>query len=233
MTNKWDDKLRDQYEEAFFQELMAGYAEHEGEALRQQAAQDEAPDPERLAQMNRRLAREMRRRKRKRGIAVLRHAKKVAAVFFAAVVVYFSLNPASADAIRVRVLNFFLERRGDATVYGFRAEQDGLFVPSYIPSDLNVELYDERLPARIVLQSSDASRYVSITIGDKNTRLSVDSENLDVCKQVSINGTDADYTEKEGLATLVWRNPEETYIAIMVSNLPEEEMIEIAESIAF
>ena len=62
MTNKWDDKLRDQYEEAFFQELMAGYAEHEGEALRQQAAQDEAPDPERLAQMNRRLARELRRR---------------------------------------------------------------------------------------------------------------------------------------------------------------------------
>lgn len=61
MTNKFDksdEKLREQYEEAFFQQLMEGYEEYQGERLKRESEADniEGPSAELIAQMEAKIA---------------------------------------------------------------------------------------------------------------------------------------------------------------------------------
>ena len=73
MTNKFDksdEKLREQYEGAFFQELMEGYDEYQGEKLKreEEAENGEGPSPELIAQMEEKIAKDIGRQKRLKSI---------------------------------------------------------------------------------------------------------------------------------------------------------------------
>lgn len=115
MTNKFDksdERLREQYEEAFFQELMEGYDEYQGEKLKREAEAEngEGPSPELIAQMEEKIAKEIGRQKRLKSIPRFRRIGKYVAVFVVVIVTVFSVSFVSVDAFRTRILNYFFRK---------------------------------------------------------------------------------------------------------------------------
>ena len=238
MTNKFDksdEKLREQYEAAFFQELMEGYDGYQGEKLKREAESEnnEEPSAELIAQMEAKIAKEIGRQRQRKAISKLRRYGKYVAVFLAAFVAIFSVSFVTVDAFRTRILNFFSEDHGESTIHVIRPDQDGTLAPSYIPEGMDIVLYsDEDSPVQIVLQSNDAVTYANIFIYDGRTKVHSDTENALILESVLINGVEGEYCQKDERASLTWCNNDRTLIAQMTSNISKEDMILIAQSIA-
>ena len=237
MTSKFDkldEKLREQYEEAFFQELMDGYDEYQGAKLKREAEAENngGPSPELIAQMKGKIAKEISRQKRMKAIGKMRRFGKYVAIFFVAVVAVFSVSFVTVDAFRTRLLNYFFANHGEATVHIIQQSQSGIFAPSYIPSGMSIALYsDESEPIEMLIQNADSTFYVHIFIFDDQTQVYSDTEDITDMEDIDINGVSAEYSEKDGYASIVWSNLSQTYLAHMDSNLPKEEMIKIATSV--
>lgn len=237
MTNKFDksdEKLREQYEEAFFQELMEGYDEYQGEKLRREAEAEnsEGPSAELIAQMEAKIAKEINRQKRMKTVPKLRRFGKYVAIFFVAIAAVFSVSFVTVDAFRNSILNYFFEDQGESTRHKFQQEQDGIYLPSYIPENLYVSLYsDDDFPVQILLQSSNEEDYAHILIFHQESEVYSNTEDAVELEYININGTDGEYCENDGYASLIWSNKECTRIAHLTSNLSKSEIINIAQSI--
>lgn len=238
MTNKFDksdERLRERYEEAFFQELMEGYDEYQGEKLKREAEAEnrEGPSPELIAQMEAKIAKEIGRQKRQKAIIKIQRFGKCVAIFFVVIAVVFSVNFVAVDAFRTRILNFFAIDHGESTIHVIQPDQDGTLAPSYIPAGMDIVLYsDENSPIQIVLQSNDANSYANIFIYDGRTKVHSDTENALVLEPVLINGIEGEYCQKDEHASLTWCNNDGSLIAQMTANISKEDMILIAQSMA-
>ena len=239
MTNKFDksdERLREQYEEAFFQELMEGYDEYQGEKLKREAEAEnsEGPSAELIAQMEAKIAKEINRQKRMKAVPKLRRFGKYAAIFFVAIAAVFSVSFVTVDAFRNSILNYFFKDQGISTIHGVQQELQGLFAPAYLPANMSIVLYsDDNEPIEILLQSDDSTSYAQIYIFDNQTKVYSDTEEVNTREYIDINGIDGEYSEKDGRASLIWYSANQTYMAQMNSNLSKEEMINIARSISF
>lgn len=239
MTTKFDksdEKLREQYEEAFFQELMEGYDEYQGEKLKREAETDniEGPSAELIAQMEAKIAEEIGRQKRRKAFTKIQRFRKYAAIFFVVIAAVFSVSFVTVDAFRTRILNYFFEDQGVSTIHGVQQDQQGLFAPAYLPANMSIALYsDDSDPIEILLQSDDNTSYAHIYIFNNQTKVYSDTEDVNAREYVDINGIDGEYSAKDGRASLIWYSVNRTYMAQMNSNISKEEMINIARSISF
>lgn len=237
MTNKFDksdEKLREQYEEAFFQELMEGYDEYQGEKLKREAEAEnsEGPSAELIAQMEAKIAKEINRQKRMKTVPKLRRFGKYVAIFFVAIAAVFSVSFVTVDAFRTRILNFISETHEISVERGFQDSATGLYTPSYLPDGFYVASYfDEQDFVRIILQGEQQEDYAIISISTDREKLLIDSEDISETRQITINGAMGELSQKDGLTILFWMNEEKKLMAIMNTNLEEAEAIKIAESI--
>lgn len=237
MTNKFDqsdEKLREQYEEAFFHELMEGYAEYQGEKLRQAAENDAPPSPELIAQMNAKIAKEIGRQKRSKAVAGILRLRKYVAIFLIAIVAVFSVSFVSVDAFRSKILNFISINQGTSIEHGLQEPSGGIFAPTYLPDGFYIASYfDNRDPIQIVLQSNDDMDYATIFISEDSSKLLSDAENIESFEPITINGAQGEYSQKGDRITLVWGNDAGTMLASMNTNIAKENAVKIAESISF
>lgn len=237
MTNKFDqsdEKLREQYEEAFFHELMEGYAEYQGEKLRQEAENDAPPSPELIAQMNAKIAKEIGRQKRSKAFAGILRLRKYVAIFLIAIVAVFSVSFVSVDAFRSKILNFISINQGTSIEHGLQEPSGGIFAPTYLPDGFYIASYfDNRDPIQIVLQSNDDMDYATIFISEDSSKLLSDAENIESFEPITINGAQGEYSQKGDRITLVWGNDAGTMLASMNTNIAKENAVKIAESISF
>ena len=237
MTNKFDqsdEKLREQYEEAFFHELMEGYAEYQGEKLRQEAENDAPPSPELIAQMNAKIGKEIGRQKRSKAFAGILRLRKYVAIFLIAIVAVFSVSFVSVDAFRSKILNFISINQGTSIEHGLQEPSGGIFAPTYLPDGFYIASYfDNRDPIQIVLQSNDDMDYATIFISEDSSKLLSDAENIESFEPITINGAQGEYSQKGDRITLVWGNDAGTMLASMNTNIAKENAVKIAESISF
>ena len=237
MMNKFDqsdEKLREQYEEAFFHELMEGYAEYQGEKLRQEAENDAPPSPELIAQMNAKIAKEIGRQKRIKAFAGILRLRKYVAIFLIAIVAVFSVSFVSVDAFRSKILNFISINQGTSIEHGLQEPSGGIFAPTYLPDGFYIASYfDNRDPIQIVLQSNDDMDYATIFISEDSSKLLSDAENIESFEPITINGAQGEYSQKGDRITLVWGNDAGTMRASMNTNIAKENAVKIAESISF
>ncbi len=237
MMNKFDqsdEKLREQYEEAFFHELMEGYAEYQGEKLRQEAENDAPPSPELIAQMNAKIAKEIGRQKRIKAFAGILRLRKYVAIFLIAIVAVFSVSFVSVDAFRSKILNFISINQGTSIEHGLQEPSGGIFAPTYLPDGFYIASYfDNRDPIQIVLQSNDDMDYATIFISEDSSKLLSDAENIESFEPITINGAQGEYSQKGDRITLVWGNDAGTMLASMNTNIAKENAVKIAESISF
>lgn len=229
-----DEKLREQYEEAFFHELMEGYAEYQGEKLRQEAENDAPPSPELIAQMNAKIAKEIGRQKRIKAFAGILRLRKYVAIFLIAIVAVFSVSFVSVDAFRSKILNFISINQGTTIEHGLQEPSGGIFAPTYLPDGFYIASYfDNRDPIQIVLQSNDDMDYATIFISEDSSKLLSDAENIESFEPITINGAQGEYSQKGDRITLVWGNDAGTMLASMNTNIAKENAVKIAESISF
>lgn len=229
-----DEKLREQYEEAFFHELMEGYAEYQGEKLRQEAENDAPPSPELIAQMNAKIAKEIGRQKRIKAFAGILRLRKYVAIFLIAIVAVFSVSFVSVDAFRSKILNFISINQGTSIEHGLQEPSGGIFAPTYLPDGFYIASYfDNRDPIQIVLQSNDDMDYATIFISEDSSKLLSDAENIESFEPITINGAQGEYSQKGDRITLVWGNDAGTMLASMNTNIAKENAVKIAESISF
>lgn len=229
-----DEKLREQYEEAFFHELMEGYAEYQGEKLRQEAENDAPPSPELIAQMNAKIAKEIGRQKRSKAFAGILRLRKYVAIFLIAIVAVFSVSFVSVDAFRSKILNFISINQGTSIEHGLQEPSGGIFAPTYLPDGFYIASYfDNRDPIQIVLQSNDDMDYATIFISEDSSKLLSDAENIESFEPITINGAQGEYSQKGDRITLVWGNDAGTMLASMNTNIAKENAVKIAESISF
>lgn len=229
-----DEKLREQYEEAFFHELMEGYAEYQGEKLRQEAENDAPPSPELIAQMNAKIAKEISRQKRSKAFAGILRLRKYVAIFLIAIVAVFSVSFVSVDAFRSKILNFISINQGTSIEHGLQEPSGGIFAPTYLPDGFYIASYfDNRDPIQIVLQSNDDMDYATIFISEDSSKLLSDAENIESFEPITINGAQGEYSQKGDRITLVWGNDAGTMLASMNTNIAKENAVKIAESISF
>ena len=237
MINKFDKsdaKLREQYEDAFFQELMKGYDEYQGAKLKKEAETEnsESPSPELIAQMEEKIAKESDRQKRKFMILKMRRFGKYVAIFFVAVATIFSVSFVTVDAFRTRVLEFISASHATSVEHGFQDSATGLYTPSYLPEGFYVASYfEEQDFVQMILQGNNEEDYIIINISADRSKLLIDSEDLSEGKQVIINEGLGELSEKNKVTTLFWMNKEKNLMAVMTTNLEEDEAIKIAESI--
>lgn len=235
MTNKFDqsdEKLREQYEEAFFHELMEGYAEYQGEKLRQEAENDAPPSPELIAQMNAKIAKEISRQKRSKAFAGILRLRKYVAIFLIAIVAVFSVSFVSVDAFRSKILNFISINQGTSIEHGLQEPSGGIFAPTYLPDGFYIATYlDDRDPIQIILQDNSATYFVLICISEDSSKIMSDAEDMEQFDTTEINGVSSEISAKNGTLILTWKNSSETLMASMNTNLGQEEAIKIAESI--
>ena len=237
MTNKFDksdEKLREQYEEAFFQELMEGYDEYQGEKIKREAESEsnEEPSVELIAQMEEKITKEIGRQKRRKAVFEIQRLGKYVAIFFVTIAAIFSVSFVTVDAFRTRILEFFSATHETSVERGFQDSVTGLYAPSYLPDGFYVASYfDERDPVQIILQGQEEEDYAIINISADRSKILIDSEELSENKQVMINGGLGELGEKNGVTTLFWMNKDKKMMAFMNTNLKEEEAIKIAESI--
>ena len=237
MTNKFDRSdatQREQYEEASFHELMEGYAEYQGEKLRQAAENDAPPSPELIAQMNAKIAKEIGRQKRSKAVAGILRLRKYVAIFLIAIVAVFSVSFVSVDAFRSKILNFISINQGTSIEHGLQEPSGGIFAPTYLPDGFYIASYfDNRDPIQIVLQSNDDMDYATIFISEDSSKLLSDAENIESFEPITINGAQGEYSQKGDRITLVWGNDAGTMLASMNTNIAKENAVKIAESISF
>ena len=235
MMNKFDqsdEKLREQYEEAFFHELMEGYAEYQGEKLRQEAENDAPPSPELIAQMNAKIAKEISRQKRSKAFAGILRLRKYVAIFLIAIVAVFSVSFVSVDAFRSKILNFISINQGTSIEHGLQEPSGGIFAPTYLPDGFYIATYlDDRDPIQIILQDNSATHFVFIYISEDSSKIMSDAEDIEQFDTTEINGVSSEISAKNGALILTWKNSSETMMASMTTNIEQEEAIKIAESI--
>lgn len=125
MNTESENRLQEEYEEARMKLLMAKYAEEEGDRLWQEFEEakknGEVPEvPEELDQKCRKIIHGAFAKERYRitGRLILRRAAKIAACFLMVIGLSATLI-LSVDALRIPVLNFFVEANSKFTAISF------------------------------------------------------------------------------------------------------------------
>lgn len=164
----------------------------------------------------------------------MRTYSRRAAVILVAVIAISAVAISSVSALRIRFMNFILERTqydtdikftdntSDADNYKF-----GEIVLEYVPEGFKLEKNEPRRN-HIYLNFEKDQEFFNFRTLDIGGSLSIDTENANV-KELTINGREALYSENDNIHILVWHDDETAYI--LTGNISESEFVKIAENI--
>jgi hypothetical protein len=228
-------KLFEDYEESLFRLAVFDASEREG-------ALAETEDPESLREQptERQLARFMKTVRRHKASNAPRPGRKMrivhrGAVSVAALLVIFLISVFTVDAFRLGVLNFLLRIGSEYT--SVRLEDadpadgwDGR-MPAYVPEGYEVQsTASNDMYRRIVYtMPSDGKKLIVFTEYVYDNDVNVDTENAEYIGIVSVNGSEATLTIKDGLTNIVWSAGDRFYY--MYGTITTDEIVRMAESV--
>lgn len=164
----------------------------------------------------------------------MRTYSRRAAVILVAVITLSAVAISSVSALRVRFMNFILERTQYDTDIKFTDNTPGddnykfgEFTLEYVPEGFELKK-NEPLRNHIYLVFEKNQEFFNFTTMDIGSSLSIDTEDANV-KELTINGREALYSENDNIHILVWHDDETAYI--LTGNISESEFVKIAENI--
>lgn len=180
----------------------------------------------------RRLFRRVRRKKRMK--AVRRYSIRAAVVILTLGVVA-TATIFSVDAFRIRFLNFVMDVNPTYTELQLKEEQthgsyaNNTIELSYVPTGFVVE--QERIVSNY-LNISFRNNGVSFSFSRSSIQVAstIDTENAEL-KNFTINGMEAILSAKEEVSILAWHDDRYAYEVLVDGNMPEDEIIQIAEGV--
>lgn len=236
------EKLQERYDDAAFALMMDECAEADGEAfLAEFRAAAEAGDlPEIPADLDRRfrdtIKREFAARERKVRFRQFKRAAARVAVAVFAVIGVLSTLVMTVDAIRIPVMNFFVEFFDGFAEIGTDYEKENHEVDPYLllegllPGDYEKVVSDTNTMMSFGLYENDNGDTVSLDIISAGAEINYDTEDA-VCSTITLNDYEAMIVEKKGYS-VIWADEAGVTYIFYASNISKKDAVEICSTLA-
>lgn len=246
-------RLYEDYEESLFKLLLHDAAEKEGKLLLVEKDKlDNDPEAVPAAQVLQRFTRQLNvHLKKNKALAARRRILKIlnrSAVAMLVLVVILGTTVASVEALRVRVLNLWLDIQPEYT--SFQLTESGsnpakgsadntsppvnwtkAYVPTYIPEGYTVNRITNREFYKNICFQNEQGQFIIYSELGEGSNAAVDTENAEVMKTVAINGQQGTLIEKNATVTIVWAMDNRMFI-IQTQN-DQETARKIAEGVKY
>ncbi|MBN2285978.1 MAG: DUF4367 domain-containing protein [Tissierellales bacterium] len=174
--------------------------------------------------------------KRKKMLTDFRRFSQKAAVIVLVILTAMSAVIFSVEAIRVRVLNFFMEKNEKYTEVRIDSNNgkltpvqdwDSYYSPEYLPEGY---FFSEASDGGLikVLEYTDGVNQIVITQGGSDSGIQLDTEDA-VVTEVTIDGNEGLLVIKDDWTMLFWHNDDSSFT--IYGRINEEEIIKISENI--
>lgn len=245
MRNNCDEQSRRAlYEGSLFREAMRRVANLEGEKLireNQELNEDDASvSSQKQSEFKSRLDQALRERKRFRGrLSRMRPYQKIAVVVLiigAAV----SISLFSADALRVRVFNLFMDVKPEYTE--FRLEEDkgsekvrnvdwkDAYVPTYIPEGYYVESAENYDSIKSIIYANKHGEIIDYGQYSESASVNYDTEDASM-EDITVNGEAGTLIVKGDRYSIIWQHDHSIFV--VMTHISQKETLKVAESIKF
>lgn len=243
-------KLYEEYEDSLFRLIMHNAAEKEGKLLLEEKAalrDDSSSHPS--AEARNKFAQKLKSYREKNNAEKKRHIFhgfiNKAAVFFLVLIVAFSTAMVTAQAFRVKVMNFLIDIQPKYTSFQIKDKSSGsssekltvnwinTYLPTYIPAGYEVDslTYTEPLKEITYRSQKNKNSLIDFSENDSSNNVEVDTENATTLKTVFVNGHKGTLVEKNSQTTVVWTM--DRHIFVICAEESAEETIKIAQNVKF
>ena len=239
MSNfKIDKALEEQYAQRLSQKLEQEMENDNGFA--------DLDYPEALDQKCRKLIQEeYTRMRRKKRLLTAKRVLNRAAILFVALIALGGVLFMTVDAIRIPIMNLFIEMKETSWIIR-GTKQDDPIGETFTRTDHDfTNAYANRMPLEFsVMQlhidteenfvcdfENHLEQHIFLTIGSKETVVSIDSEGIDLSMELMINDNPGVLVAEGERCQLVWRD-DESMIGLSCMGIPYTDVITLAETIS-
>jgi len=174
--------------------------------------------------------------KRKKLFSNLKQVSKRAAIIILVLIAAMSTLMFTVEAVRVRVLNFFIERNEKYTEVRIDEEKgvmtpnldwDSYYSPGYLPEGYFFES-SKVIGSSKVLKYTNEENQIIFTQANNGTDIQLDTEDA-VVEEVSLDGNEGMIITEGDKVILFWYNEEASFT--IIGHEDKEEILKIAESV--
>lgn len=246
-TEPLRNKLYEEYEDSLMRLVMYEAAEKEGKTFLEETVKlknDPAytPSVDAVQRFNSKLDTII---KKNRASALRRRILKISnrsAIAMLIVIVLLLTTVASVQALRVRVLNFFIDIKPEYTSFQLKENGDSpsgspvvewtkAYVPTYIPEGYKVSSSSSSETYKKIIFQNQKGSVIIYTESNEDSMLNMDTENASVVKEISINDHKGMLAVKNSTVTIVWVLDEHVFTVQASSD--EDTVVKIAEGVVF
>ena len=242
------EKLYEEYEDSLFKLVINDAAEKEGKLFLEENERlkndsDFQPTKEVYEKFSQQLDVHL---KKKKAYAVRQSISKLlnrSAIAIIIVIILLSTTVANAEAVRVRVLNFFKDIKQEYTSFQLREDEEvdnsrspvvnwsKAYVPTFIPEGYEVSntSYGD-LVKKIVFKDQQGSLIIYSQLSEANSP-AVDTEDAAVSKPITINGHEGLLVVKNSIVTIVWAIGNNMFT--LQADTSEDTAIKIAQGVKY
>ncbi|MEL1134139.1 DUF4367 domain-containing protein [Desulfitobacterium sp. THU1] len=173
---------------------------------------------------------------------VSRVLNRVAIAMLIVIALLFS-TVASVQALRARVLNFFINIQQDHTSFQIKESNNSAsegapvvdwtkaYVPTYIPEGYEVKNISSSSLVKTITFTNQQNSIISYTELSEDSAPALDTENVDNFESIDINGHQGNIIVKNSLVTLIWEMDGRMFL--IQSQTSEDITIKIAQNVRF
>ena len=241
-----DQKLRAEYQKVLISKAMREIRDEEADSLLESSPEDQRYLEFLEANREKRMEKMMRRLRwislKKQFFTVVPRTMRFAVAALGILCIGLTTAFASSETFRVRVFSMFAEDHGQYTAIGLREDEqkafdvpngwEGMYYPSYIPAEFEVESVDSSFGREFSVYMRDKNNSDVRLIFEEmseNNEMNVDTENAKVY-YTEIHGNTALVSVKTGVTIVTW-NEQNRMFSVIIDGEVEKDALKVAKSV--
>lgn len=223
--------------ERVFDELLKYASADYVENIDSQWPSGEEPDSEHTfsQEFNKKMELIFAEQKKRERMIKIKQSLVKAAVIVLLVLTASLFTVMTVDALRVKILNYFIEKREKSTTYFMNSESpvvilnaQDIALPTYLPNGYSMVSDGVIDDYYIAIYKDDAENEFILEVLAEDSIVGIDSEHVNV-EHIKINNQPAEYYLKDKIGIISYIHNERIYV--LSAPLDKDELIKIAESI--
>lgn len=241
-----DQKLRAEYQKVLISKAMREIRDEEADSLLESSPEDQRYLEFLETSREKRMKKMMRRLRwislKKQFFTVAPRTMRFAVAALGILCIGLTTAFASSETFRVRVFSMFAEDHGQYTAIGLREDEqkafdvpngwEGMYYPSYIPAEFEVESVDSSFGREFSVYMRDKNNSDVRLIFEEmseNNEMNVDTENAKVY-YTEIHGNTALVSVKTGVTIVTW-NEQNRMFSVIIDGEAEKDALKVAKSV--